>query len=79
MMPSPPSWIIARITHSPNEDQWVGVSTTTSPVTQMADVAVNTASEKVAPPSLSVAKGSINNAVPMAIAPANRPTMTWAG
>ncbi len=41
MYPSPPIWMSPRMTSSPNNDQVVAVSTTTSPVTHTAEVAVN--------------------------------------
>ena len=41
MKPSPPSWIMARITTCPKRVQCAQVSTRTSPVTQEAEVAVN--------------------------------------
>ena len=44
--PSPPTWISARITSCPKTDQCVKVSYTTSPVTQVAEVEVKTASRK---------------------------------
>ena len=44
MIPSPPIWIRARITHWPKTVKAVPVSMTISPVTQTAEVAVNNAS-----------------------------------
>ena len=41
MTPSPPTWIRARMMICPNSDQWVAVSCTISPVTQTAEVEVN--------------------------------------
>ena len=49
MNPNPPSWISTRIATCPNGLQWSPVSTTTRPVTQTADVAVNSAVERVGP------------------------------
>ena len=43
MMPKPPTWISARMTTWPKPDQYTGVSTTISPVTHTALVAVNSA------------------------------------
>ena len=45
--PRPPIWIKNNITNWPKTLQWVPVSTTTNPVTQVADVAVNNASKKL--------------------------------
>ena len=42
--PKPPTWIRTRITACPNTVNWVQVSRTTRPVTQVALVAVNMAS-----------------------------------
>ena len=39
--PNPPIWIMAKITACPNHDHCVAVSATTSPVTQVEEVAVN--------------------------------------
>ncbi len=44
MIPSPLSWIIASRSACPAGVKWVAVSTTISPVTQMALVAVKRAS-----------------------------------
>jgi len=44
MIPSPPIWIRIIITHCPKGVKKDPVSTTTNPVTQVADVAVNRAS-----------------------------------
>ena len=65
--PMPPIWMRIRMTACPNQDQYSAVSCTTSPVTQVADVAVNSASRKVAPPEPLVDTGSISSAVPTAI------------
>ena len=75
MMPNPPVWIKARMTTWPNTDQWVAVSRTTRPVTQVAEVAVKRAvSNEVAAP-LRDEMGSIKSIVPRAIRTAN-PRMT---
>src|SRR5690625_5516040 len=44
--PSPPTFIASMITVSPKGDQCTAVSTVTSPVTQIAETAVNRASTK---------------------------------
>jgi hypothetical protein len=41
--PRPPIWMRRSMTICPNKDQWVPVSTTTSPVTHVAEVAVKIA------------------------------------
>lgn len=65
-MPSPPVWIVKRMTTCPKGDQNVAVSTLVRPVTVIADVAVNTASGHEAAVPLSVARGSFSS-------PANTP------
>jgi hypothetical protein len=63
----------------PKIDQYVPVSTTTSPVTQTADVAVNMASKKgVHSPELEL-KGIDNKNAPNKIMPPKLNTITWAG
>ena len=57
----------------------VGVSTTTSPVTHTAHVAVNRAVEKDAASGPERETGSINSNVPIRIATANAKATTWAG
>lgn len=75
MIPRPPSWISPRMTASPKPDQYVGVSTTTRPVTHTALVAVNRATMKgaLSPPAREIGRRS--RSVPRAIAAAN-PTTT---
>lgn len=75
MIPRPPSWISPRTTASPKPDQYVGVSTTTRPVTHTALVAVNRATMKgaLSPPAREIGRRS--RSVPRAIAAAN-PTTT---
>ena len=67
------------MTTCPNGVQYVGVSTTVSPVTQTALVAVKSASMKFAPPGPTFAMGSISRIVPTATAIANPDTTAWAG
>lgn len=62
--PIPPIWISSRITTCPKQLQYVAVSWTISPVTQVADVAVNNASRNAALPGSLDAKGSIKSSVP---------------
>jgi hypothetical protein len=62
--PIPPIWISSRITTCPKQLQYVAVSWTISPVTQVADVAVNNASRNGALPGSLDAKGSIKSSVP---------------
>lgn len=75
MTPRPPIWIIARMTSSPKVDQWVAVSTVTRPVTQVAEVAVNSAVSRSVDSPGSAASGVIRAAVPAAITTA-KPSMT---
>lgn len=63
-MPSPPIWIKMIITSLPNQEKYVPVSTTTSPVTHEVEVAVNSASIKrrLLPSALDI--GSIKSSEP---------------
>ena len=62
---------LCKIINCPKPDQYVAVSCTASPVTQVAEVAVKMASKKEAPfPSL-VAKGSISIKLPAKITSKN--------
>ena len=61
--PSPPSWMSTRMTICPNSVKCVPVSTTTRPVTQEADVAVNSASKKLSG-SPWEAMGNISSSAP---------------
>ena len=65
MIPNPPIWTRPMITTSPKDDQYVGVSTTTRPVTQMADVEVKIAVRNGARSPLSVANGSMSRPAPI--------------
>ena len=77
--PSPPTWISVRMTACPNSVQWLQVSYTTSPVTQVAEVAVNSALRKGTDPPSRLAAGSINRPVPARIMSKNPSAMTCAG
>lgn len=79
MMPNPPTWMRQRITISPKVLQCAAVSTTTSPVTQTAEVDVNSASTSVAEPWPSRAQGSASSPVPTMITAAKPSTTIWAG
>lgn len=69
IMPKPPNWNNTINTTSPVVDQWVAVSTTTSPVTHTADVAVNKAVKKdVSGTPGARDTGSISKTVPSAMA-----------
>jgi len=63
----------------PRPLQYTGVSTTASPVTQVADVAVNRAVMGGAPPPPREAAGIMSSSVPMVIVAAKVTTMYWAG
>lgn len=67
------------MTTCPKPVQKTGVSTTISPVTQTALVAVKSASTKLAPPGPTFAMGSISRPVPTAIAATNPSTTACAG
>jgi hypothetical protein len=77
MIPSPPHWMRSRTTHWPNRLKRLPVSTTTRPVTQVAEVAVNKAS--IGGRVGSAAAGNISRAVPMIISPAKVRTGRLAG
>ena len=63
--PRPPIWIMAMITIWPNIVHPVAVSLTTSPVTQVAEVAVKMASENDAGEAEREEMGSMSSAVPI--------------
>lgn len=65
MIPSP------AITTSPKTDQCDSVSTTTRPVMQTADVAVNSAASQPADSPVVVAIGRVSRSVPSPMAPPN--------
>ena len=65
--PMPPIWISRRITPCPNADQYVAVSFTTSPVTQVEETAVNIASGNGVAHRCCDDIGSISNDVPRRI------------
>ena len=67
------------MTACPKVDQYSAVSRTTSPVTQVAEVAVNRASRNGAPPGPLVEKGSISSTVPTVISERKPKIMIWAG
>ena len=70
MIPKPPTWMRSKITACPNPDQYVPVSTVARPVTQTAEVAVNSASSNGALSPVALDQGNISRPVPTAIAPA---------
>ena len=65
MVPRPPIWIRIRIRICPKTDQWLNVSTSTSPVTQEALVAVNSAVIKSVHCPLLEETGSVRRQAPM--------------
>ncbi len=79
MMPKPPSWMSARITTCPKGLQWLAVSSTTSPVTQVALVAVKRASMNLVPCPSAEAIGSMSSPVPTLMRTMNRPSRVTAG
>jgi hypothetical protein len=70
MMPRPPICIRRRITPWPKADQWLAVSLTTRPVTQMADVEVNSESVNEVHSRLMEDMGSIRSRLPARMMPA---------
>ncbi len=78
MMPSPPSWMSARMTVCPKPLKAVAVSTTTRPVTQTAEVAVNRASTKPMRPPRALG-GSQSRTPPMKMAGRKLRARTRAG
>ncbi len=79
MIPNPPIWISSMMTTWPNPVQCVAVSTTVSPVTQTADVAVNSASKKFVTDPERDEIGSMSNPVPSSVATAKAATTLRAG
>ena len=77
--PMPPTWISSRMTSCPKGDQYRAVSWTTRPVTHVAEVAVNRASKKEAPPGAREAKGSMRSRVPARISRRKPRMMICAG
>ena len=71
MNPSPPISIISRITACPKLLHWVQVSVSTSPVTQVADVAVNRDTSGPAERPLREAAGRFSSAAPARMIPRN--------
>lgn len=77
--PRPPTCINSIMTTLPKRVQWVPVSTTASPVTQTAEVAVKSALTKptLAPSTDEI--GRLSSNAPMKITAANPKTNTCAG
>ena len=75
--PIPPIWISVMITHCPKNDQYVAVSCTISPVTQVAEVAVNSASGNGVNTCCAEEIGSISSRVPAIISPKKLMIITW--
>ena len=75
--PRPPIWMSTSITAWPKNVQYVPVSTTTSPVTQLALVAVKSAGTKpVTVPDFDE-MGSISNSVPSSIIRKKPRAIVW--
>ena len=74
--PRPPIWISASSTNCPKAENWVQVSRTTSPVTQVALVAVNMASSTPRRP-LRLEIGRVSSSVPAAITTKKLTQMIW--
>ena len=67
--PRPPIWIRIKITVCPNTDQCIAVSRMTSPVTQTAEVEVNSASSGAVQIRCFELTGSISSSVPIRMTP----------
>lgn len=78
MIPSPPSWIRAKMTSCPKREKCVPVSTTVSPVTHTADVAEKSASTRDSGSS-ALANGSQSKRVPLRTAAPNDTTSIYVG
>lgn len=78
-IPRPPNWINARITPCPKGVQKVPVSTTTKPVTQEAEVAVNRVVKKSVKVPERLQTGRVSTKAPANINRAKLETMTRAG
>src|SRR5215510_341770 len=78
VIPSPPSWINARITMCPKVENSLPVSRTVRPVTHTALVAVNSASRRPICASAD-ARGRVSSSAPTRMATANPPTSTRVG
>ena len=76
--PRPPIWMSRRMTHLPKSDQCTAVPTVTRPVTQVALVAVNSASIKGVARPLFAAQGSVSSSVPVRIMSAKPTAITIA-
>ena len=76
--PRPPIWMSRRITHLPKSDQCTAVLTVTRPVTQVALVAVNSASMKGVARPLFAAHGSMSSSAPARIMSAKPTAITIA-
>lgn len=75
--PIPPIWIRTRMMRCPKNDQYVAVSWTTSPVTQVAEVAVNSVSMNGVETRCCVAHGSMSSSAPVMITVKNPMIITW--
>ena len=69
MTPMPPIWMRSMITSCPKGDQVVAVSCSTRPVTQTAEVEVNSASRNGIAWPFRVETGSISSSAPSRITP----------
>ena len=65
--PSPPIWMSSRIIACPKPDQCVAVPTVTRPVTQVAEVAVNSASRNAVGAPLRDETGRVSSSAPVRI------------
>ena len=77
--PRPPISMSPRITACPKPLHWVQVSYSTSPVTQVAEVAVNSAGRNPQDIPLRLAAGSVSSSVPTRIITAKVTAMILVG
>jgi hypothetical protein len=75
MVPRPPIWIRIRMQIFPKRDQYRKVSWTTSPVTQIAEVEVKSASEKGVTTPAAEEIGSMSKKAPRRITARKLPIM----
>lgn len=77
--PRPPIWIMSKMIAWPAEDQYVPVSTSTSPVTQVAEVEVKSVTAGLVHCPLALANGKTRSRVPDKITTAKEATINRIG
>lgn len=79
MMPKPPSWMSARMTHWPKCVQYEPVSSTMSPVSDTAEVAVKNAGRNGVQCGTCAEMGNMSNSVPVKMRAINPTAVSRAG